>query len=510
MPPPRQSALLTWLKQRLGSGKGWSPDPAKEAELERLDEMPRFPIRTALFVFLFLGLVFLILVFWKVGNPLAKVRDARHGVRYNSHTLTSLGGNKASSAVWVGSSGGGIKVFDSQYHYFRKDITRESSQDALLGNFIQDLSVDATARPLAAIALSESNGSPAAVQIGSFDFSPRFWPKPVVGLPVFTGIADTNASCVTSTFDGSRLIVGTRGFGLGIYDVPNHTWSGRLTTQDGLPSDVVNDVAVFHGTKGDVLWVGTASGLCGGTLNPEGAFAKQWNYNLENGLAGQSVRRLLMDRSHLWYVTEGGGLGRVALTDQGSPNPESPSIALITERSIPGIKDSDLGWARGGHTSRDVWFTAKVQGSVRVGRHREKPYDTSGVEMPDDLQVDAIQCAAADPASAQTYLLGSKRGAFYFTTPVASLNNPVAPIVSGSTGLEGVNVLGAALMGNQAVVKHNSSGSPSGLLMAPTAESGPWSWESLVGTNRFPGLEGNGDLLCAASDGQKVFFGTRG
>ena len=55
------------------------------------------------------------------------------------------------------------------------------------------------------------------------------------------------------------------------------------------------------------MWVATEKGLCSGLLESNGCFQVQWKYGLAEGLAGESVRRIVLANRNLWYLTGGGG-----------------------------------------------------------------------------------------------------------------------------------------------------------------------------------------------------------
>jgi hypothetical protein len=502
--------LKAWLEQRLKQ-YGWTRRDPELASLHHLDEMPRFPVRALVLIYLGIALAACTLFFYLVGNPLAAVRDARRATRYNQQPLTSLAAGPAHPAVWVGSEGGGIKVFDPEFHFWRDDVTHASSSGSLLGDHVLDLDLAPDGAPLAAIALASGAGRPGGVQLAGFKYEPGFWPKAVIDLSDFPGVCDTNASCVVATADQSRLAIGTRGYGLGIYHVQYHSWTDRITTKNGLPSDRVQDVeTISSNPEQSVVWIATDRGLCGGWLDAAGRFSKQWLYTGEQDLAGPSVKHLVREHTNLWYVTDGGGLGRIRLLPDGAPWGRTAAEVVVTERRVPGLQDADLLLGRGSSVSRDTWFLADIRGRPVVGRHRERPYDTFGVLFPEKLTLAEVTCAATDPNTGQALFLGSTKGGYVFYTPASSLHHPTPPIAGGHVGPSDTRVLEATLAGRTVLAKVRGASGVAGLESAQFDERVPWSWASLVGTGRFNALASNRDITCAAGAGNRVYFGTTG
>ena len=183
MPPHDQTTFLIWLRQKFRDGEGWKPAIPVEANLKRLSEMPRFPIRVLLLLFFVLGLVFLLVVFWKLGNPLAEVQDPRLGSRYNQQPLTALAARGGENHVWLGSQGGGIKVYDAACHLFDRDVTRASTGNGLLSDFVQDVKFGPN--HLAAIVVTDGPTGVSGVQMACVESTPRLWKNPCVGLTTF-------------------------------------------------------------------------------------------------------------------------------------------------------------------------------------------------------------------------------------------------------------------------------------------------------------------------------------
>ena len=114
----------------------WKPPTVTPAEVTNRDEMPPFPIR--LWVHLWAAAIVAVAVLMAliIGNPLARVRDPRLATQYDQQPLTALAARPGESHVWAGSQGGGIKVFDAGYHLFDRDLTRASTESALLSDFV--------------------------------------------------------------------------------------------------------------------------------------------------------------------------------------------------------------------------------------------------------------------------------------------------------------------------------------------------------------------------------------
>src|SRR5262245_32100992 len=94
--------FLARLKESLGNSK-WKPAAVAAAKLDRLSEMPRFPIRAALAFYFCAILSLLTFVFW-LGNPLARIHDPRRGSAYTREPLTCLATSSNAAAIWVGTS----------------------------------------------------------------------------------------------------------------------------------------------------------------------------------------------------------------------------------------------------------------------------------------------------------------------------------------------------------------------------------------------------------------------
>ncbi|MFZ2960370.1 MAG: two-component regulator propeller domain-containing protein [Candidatus Ozemobacteraceae bacterium] len=147
--------------------------------------------------------------------------------------------------LWVGTHGDGIVVYDggnTKNFNSRNTITQADKKDGLLCDLVTCLTID--------------------------DHAGRVW----VG--TYEGLASCN-------LDGAD-------------------WK-RFTTKDGLPNDVVRDLAIDD--KGSV-WVGTPSGVA--------CFdGETWKtFTSSNGLYEDSVRALTIENGAIWVATAGGAVCR--------------------------------------------------------------------------------------------------------------------------------------------------------------------------------------------------------
>ncbi len=96
-----------------------------------------------------------------------------------------------------------------------------------------------------------------------------------------------------------RIWVGT-GEGLCSCDLEMTDWQ-RFTSKDGLPNDVIRDIAVDE--KG-VIWVGTPSGIARFDGETWTSFTSQ------NGLFEDSVHGIRIQGDEVWVATVGGSVSR--------------------------------------------------------------------------------------------------------------------------------------------------------------------------------------------------------
>lgn len=520
------------LKQFLISTLGklnWSRSVVTAVAVKDRPEMPRFPVRFAQIVFGALVTLGCLIAFFLLGSPAAKVRDPRLTTQYNASPLTCLAASHGKTDLWLGTEGNGITVLDAPGHLFRSDLTYASTGGKLLSDYIVDLDFGPRSSKIAAVVLSDGRNGPGGVQICSSAYPPVFWTNAVIDLTSFPGLDDTNASCVIESADQKRLVIGTRGFGLGIYHISRHSWTDRVTAKDGLPSDTINDLAsVSSGDSKGVVWVATDKGLCAGPLNEQGRFERKWTYEADSGLAGESIRRLLLRGSHLWYLTDGHGLGRLAIDAHGAPADDVAHELLVTERRLPGLNDRSLRLAKGSPAGPTTWFLAEIDGKNFVGHYREKPHDTFGKLLPDRLSLASVTSLATHLESGRELFIGTDRGGCFFRdvprsvkaadqkrnasgpSPSRSVSEPLEDIDGDFAGPANIRIDEAVLGGPLAIIKNKAPSGVSVLQKAPVADALPWQWSVLVGPGRFTELTSSDDLSCVAGASNRTYFGTKG
>jgi len=481
---------------------------------EGIREAPRAPIRTALFLWgAFLGVVAALYAL-AIGNPIARVRDARLSTQYNNKPLTALAAGDVGTQVWVGSDGGGIRVFQPSFQLFLPDLTHESTAHRLIGDHVLGLDFRG---PLAAIAATDGPGRAGGAQVASIAGAQvDFWAKPCVDLSTFPGVRDEIATSVAEWPNHEHLAVGTRGSGLGIYDVLAHSWISILRAPNELPSDNITDLGILKSGGNDlILWVATDRGLCAGGLTSDGRFVWRWSFGLAEGLAGEDIKELKIEEGYVWYRTDGHGLGRIAIDPTGAPiSPDSHEL-LVSERKIDRIADNGLRLATGSPAGSSTWFLAETASKHLIGRYREAPHDTFGTALPDDFPFEQQTCIAAEADRGLSVIVGTEDGAWLFKeqridgagTPTY---NKLSEIRGGKIGPEGQRVEEAALTGNMAVVKTKASEAPHALLKTEIGDFVTTSaWRTLVGAGRFQDLSLR-DITAAAESGRRVYFGTSG
>jgi len=490
--------------------------------------MPRFPVRTQLFVMPLACAVVGVLLAVTFVNPAARVRDPRLATQYNAPTLACLASGHGYNHIWLGSLGGGIKDFDPTYRLFRPDLNRQSTQQKLLSDYILDVNFSPRPLQLAAIVAAESMDAPGGVQLATVGQPPVFWDKPCIDLSRFPGLTDASASCVIATGDKQRLVIGTHGHGLGIYSIRDHAWTARLTVKDGLPSDNILDLASVSAPQSDlVVWAATDKGLCAGPCSVRGQIKVRWVYSARTGLAGDSVRRIVIHGPYCWYLTSGGGLGRIGITTQGEPAGDFSHELLVTERRLPGLEDGSLRLAKGSPAGPTTWFIAEVGRKNYIGRYREKPHDITGVVLPEQFDLSTLSCLAADAETGRAAILGTDNGAWFYHEPpqvadvvdrtnFAPLGQPrteqrvYGDLAGFYVGPEATPVIEAAIAADVAILKTKNSREPAILQKATVNSKLPWQWSAMVGSGRFPDLRAASDVTCVAGALRKAYFGTNG
>ena len=107
----------------------WKQPDIKSTVIKNCKEMPRYPVRAHLLPYLIIFVVVCLVTSLLFVNPLAKINDPRLNTQYDNWPLTSLSSDHGSHQLWLGSEGGGIKVYDPNLHIFKKDITKISSDN---------------------------------------------------------------------------------------------------------------------------------------------------------------------------------------------------------------------------------------------------------------------------------------------------------------------------------------------------------------------------------------------
>ena len=481
-------------------------------------EMPRAPIRFRLVLF---GLVTFVIAgasMWFLSNPVGKIRDPRLGEQYNGVPLTAIGSPAENqSELLIGSMGKGLRVYDVSRHFFGPDITVASTEGTMLSNFVADLDVANGEQGLGA--LIPANNEQATVTglqpFYNLSGSPRFWTKPLIDLRVFPGLSDQTASCAGSTSDGTRLIVGTRGHGIGVYTIAHHSWSHVLTEEQGLPSNTIHDLAVIDSpieTNPSWLYMATDRGIAGGHLSQDGLFDQKIVYTSENGIAGDDVRELQVKGQQIWYRTADSGFGRIGVAEDGTPNGIAPEI-LITESRIHGLSDKLLRNPARSPAGPVTWFSASIDGKTHIGRYREFPHDLVGTAVPDEFKSLSEGSAATDWETGSTALFGTEDGAWHIFDQgsgqlTVSYAGPVGLAVHETVlcrrPVETPDAPLAAVMKVESVEKIPF------LLRAQVESEMGWDWTTLTGPGRFPGLASLKDITSIVEVDGLVLFGTSG
>lgn len=499
--------LLRETRERLKKTP-WQRPKADPVPQPSQAEPPRYMIRADVLWFTLLFGAGLAVVLALLDNPLAKVQDLRVGTRYDSKPLTSLAAEPGGRTLWLGSSGGGVKVFDPHNHFFRSDLTRASSGGKLLSDFVMDLDIGSNASSVGVIVTTDGADGPGGLQAADAGVSPKLWDKPIVDLSRFPGLTDSNATAVAATADRRHLVFGTRGFGVAVYQTETHSWQPAVTSRNGLPSDNVTDLVVADGAAGaEVVWVATDRGLCAGPLDGASRLAVQWHWRTQDGLAGEQIDRLHLHDGYVWYLTHGGGLGRVALDATGGPRGSGAHQLLVSERQLPGLGDEHLQLAAGSPAGPTTWFSAAIGQTSFIGRYREMPCDTFGVPMPVDLAGAKINSVSTDPDTGSALLLGSSRGVWFFSD---ASGPALGAITAGLAGLGNENVLEVALGGTRSTAKLQAGEIPWLASVAANTSPLPWDWAKLVGPGRFTDLTSKADIFCMTGDSNRVWFGTKG
>jgi ligand-binding sensor domain-containing protein len=113
------------------------------------------------------------------------------------------------------------------------------------------------------------------------------------------GLISNNVTSIAIDGKNGRVWIGTNE-GVASCNLEGREWK-RFTSRDGLPNDVIRDVAVD--TQG-TLWVGTPSGVA----RYDGA---NWQvFDERSGLPQNSVHSLKIDGDSVWVGTVGGCVSR--------------------------------------------------------------------------------------------------------------------------------------------------------------------------------------------------------
>jgi len=505
-----------------GSIRASAPEPELPAPPEPA-EMPRVPVRFRLVLFGLLSFVVAGASIWFLSNPAGKVRDPRLGEKFNDVPLTSIGAAADSgSELWIGSMGKGLRVYRTRSHHFGPDITVASTGGRMLSDYVVDIDAseigEAGGPTLGAVvaAAGPQGGATGLQAFAAALGSPEFWPKPLVDLKVFPGLSDRTASSVGVTIDGGRLVVGTRGHGVGVYTIEDRSWSRILTEEDGLPSNTVHDLAVVSpplDSEPSWLYVATDKGVAAGHVHPDGSFEPQRVLDSGSGLAGDDVRELEAAEGRIWYRTAGQGFGRFGISPSGAPDGTPPEV-LVTESRMPGLEDGMLRGAARSPAGPVTWFVAGIGEETHVGRYREFPRDLSGIDTPENFKPHGGPVpAATDWETGAMALYGTESGAWCF------IDEGLSGVAAAFAGPEGASVHGCVFARRlpepsggrpSAFIKASAFDGPPSLLRATSMPTGPWDWATVVGPGRFPGLESIEEISCFAAEGERLYFGTTG
>lgn len=133
--------------------------------------------------------------------------------------------------------------------------------------------------------------------------------------------------------------------------LPSH--GARVTTVDGLPSNVVHQIVE---DRQGYLWFATGDGLA----RYDGGGFRVWR--MEHGLADNEVRSMALDaRDQLWIGTANGYLQRLSVDRQRFERWAGPPASAAAPSPVLAIQPMDAG---------DVWFGTRDAGLFRLGRDR--------------------------------------------------------------------------------------------------------------------------------------------
>jgi PAS domain S-box-containing protein len=133
--------------------------------------------------------------------------------------------------------------------------------------------------------------------------------KPVPGNP--RSISSNVVKALFETSDG-RILVGTAGGGLSIYNPESDDFTSYLHNPNDLSSISHNSVFSVYEDKDSVIWVGTfGGGVC--QFNPETQSFTRYQHNPSdpNSLSGNAIRAIFEDHDgELWIGVDGAGLNK--------------------------------------------------------------------------------------------------------------------------------------------------------------------------------------------------------
>jgi len=113
------------------------------------------------------------------------------------------------------------------------------------------------------------------------------------------GLISDYITCISIDEKNGKVWLGTNA-GLSCCDLEGKEWQ-RFTTKDGIPNDVIRDLAVDGAGN---LWVGTPSGIA--LFDGE-----TWKtINERNGLTQSSIRSIKIKGDSVWVGTVGGTVSR--------------------------------------------------------------------------------------------------------------------------------------------------------------------------------------------------------
>ena len=275
-------------------------------------------------------------------SPIRPVADRRLGARYDDAELTAAVFSPERRELVLSTKGGGVHTIDVHSGFLRQH-TRESTGGRLLAATVWRIDRGRDGH------LYYLGGPDDGKGLCSSDPSLGAW-RTLLGVVRFPPLKSLEQVTAVLGVEG-RLWVATGHAGIGVYDPRTHAWETiHRAGADGLLDDRVRDLlADPHGN----VWVATDAGL-------NRARGGRWErFVAPDRLVGSEVRRLYWRHGALWYVTQGGGLGRYD---------GSAWQTLAGETRWGNRGDADVALACHDFPRDQLWFIAHDSATGRYDR----------------------------------------------------------------------------------------------------------------------------------------------